>query len=658
MAKKIALDLEIKSTSVGEATKKTTSLRTEIRNLREQMASGELKGEAFTEAAKRAAAMQDQMDKVNKTVKTLANDNKRLDAFVSTAQGIAGGFAAAQGAAALFGSENEDLQKTMVKLQASMTLLNGVQQVSNLLRKEGALNTVLLGNANATATASTNTLTKAQKALRVSFIALGIGALVVGIGMLIANFDKVKKAVLDFIPGLSRVADFFTRVKNAVTDFIGVTSDSTRAIDIYKKSFEALNDDIEYNIQLLKAQGATEQEIRAERKRQVMEEFKYLNMMQARRGYLTDVEQKRQKELNIMIAALNTEANNEQLGKEAKREADAKKHGDNMAKVAQDNAAKRAAAEAVDVERRLMLIQDEETRELALLQNKHTIQQEEAKKNGQTLLTLLALQSQEETALRDKFEQQRKDKVAEIAAKEIADKAKSDKAALEASIISENDNFLKTLENRQKLLDLEREQALTNKELTAGELLKIEAQYTASSNALSKERTDKEEADERAKNEAILAAKEAFTNQSISILASLSNLARDNSKTQKALALTAIGVDTGAAIGSAVRNSQANPANAVTGGLAGALQFGTSLAQILSGAAQAKRVLQGGQVRGAGASAGSARTSTELQPPTQINRDIQVQDRGGNGQRVFVLENDITTTQDRVGRIRANSVID
>jgi hypothetical protein len=359
-----------------------------------------------------------------------------------------------------------------------------------------------------------------------------------------------------------------------------------------------------------------------------------------------------------MIAALNTEANNEQLSKEAKREADAKKHGDNMAKVAQDNAAKRAAAQAVDTERRLMLIQDEETRELALLQNKHTIQQDEAKKNGQSLLTLLALQSQEETALRDKFEQQRKDKVAEIAAKEIADKAKSDKAALEASIISENDNFLKTLENRQKLLDLEREQALSNKELTAGELLKIEAQYTASSNALSKERTDKEEADERAKNEAILAAKQAFANQSISIITSLSNLARDNSKTQKALALTAIGVDTGLAISAASREAAKNQANSVTGGLAGAVQFATSLARILSAAAQAKRVLQGGQVRGAGASAGSARTSTELQPPTQVNRDIQVQDRGGNGQRVFVLENDITTTQDRVGRIRANSVID
>jgi hypothetical protein len=35
-----------------------------------------------------------------------------------------------------------------------------------------------------------------------------------------------------------------------------------------------------------------------------------------------------------------------------------------------------------------------------------------------------------------------------------------------------------------------------------------------------------------------------------------------------------------------------------------------------------------------------------------------VQDRGGNGQRVFVLENDITTTQDRMNKIRTNSVID
>jgi hypothetical protein len=613
MAKKIALELNIKSTSVGEATKKTTSFTTELRQLREQMASGELKGEAFEEAAKRAAQMKDQMDKVNKTVKNLANDNKRLDAFVTTAQGIVGGFAAAQGAAALFGSENEDLQKTMVKLQAAMTLMNGLQQVSNLLRKESALNTVLLGKANVTAATSTNTLSKATKVLRVSLIGLGIGAIVVGIGMLIANFDKVKKAVLDFIPGLSRVAELFRIVKNAVTDFIGVTSDATRAVDNYQLAFDNLAQSIDDQIAMLEAQGASEEEIHKLRRQRLDEEFKLMNRKRALNGELTQEEKDRAKELDLLNAQLNTQANK----REDKRQADVEKslteHGERMAAIAKENAAKRAAAEQVDIERRLQLIQDEETREMALLRNRQALELAAAKERGENIRLLEQLQFEEEMALQEEFDAKRRE---QAAAEEEARKQAN--AAQVAAEKEKNDLIIKAgIEANAKLL-----------------------------------------ADEKAKDEALLAAKEAFSNQTISILTSLSNLAKDNSKTQKALALSAIAVDTGTAISAAVRNSQANPLNAATGGVAGAVQFATSLAQILSGAAQAKRVLQGGQVRGAGASVGNTRTSTELRPPTQINRDIQLQDRGGSQQRVFVLENDITKSQDRIVRIKANSTID
>jgi hypothetical protein len=247
------------------------------------------------------------------------------------------------------------------------------------------------------------------------------------------------------------------------------------------------------------------------------------------------------------------------------------------------------------------------------LQNKHDKELAAAKEKGENLRLLESIQFEEEMALQEQFDARRREKQA------VDDKERQDRA-----------NKIK-LENQAQL------------DAT------IQAGIKANEERL---------ATERATDEAILSAKEAFANQSISIITSLSNLARDNSKTQKALALTAIGVDTGLAISAASREAAKNQANSVTGGLAGAVQFATSLARILSAAAQAKRVLQGGQVRGAGASAGSARTTTELQPPTQINRDIQVQDRGANGQRVFVLENDITTTQDRVGRIRANSVID
>jgi hypothetical protein len=616
MAKKIALELDIKSTSVGEATKKTTSFTSELRKLREQMASGELKGEAFEEAAKRAANMKDQMDKVNATVKNLANDNKRLDAFVTTAQGIVGGFAAAQGAAALFGSENEDLQKTMVKLQAAMTLMNGLQQVSNLLRKESALNTVLLGKANVTAAASTNTLSKATKALRVSLIGLGIGAIVVGIGMLIANFDKVKKVVLEFIPGLAKVGEWFTKIKNAVTDFVGVTSDATRAVDALESSTKTNNKQLEREIELMEAQGASARELYLAKRQLLYNDYEALKLKKDTIG-LTEEELEAYTNLVQSIAVIDA-GERRRLDKErddarAAEQKKLKEHGDKMAAIAKENAAKRAAAEQVDIERRLQLIQDQETREMALLRNRQALELAAAKERGENIKLLEQLQFDEEMALQEGFDAKRRE---QAAAEEEAKKQSN--AAQVAAEKEKNDLIIQAgIEANAKLL-----------------------------------------ADEKAKDEALLAAKEAFSNQTISILTSLSNLAKDNSKTQKALALGAIAVDTGTAISAAVRNSQANPLNAATGGIAGAVQFATSLAQILSGAAQAKRVLQGGQVRGAGASAGNTRTSTELRPPTQINRDIQLQDRGGTQQRVFVLENDITKSQDRIVRIKANSTID
>jgi hypothetical protein len=88
---------------------------------------------------------------------------------------------------------------------------------------------------------ATGTSTGALKIFRLALISTGIGALVVGIGLLIANFDKVKEAVMRFIPGLKIVGDIISNLVTAVTDFIGVTSDATRALDaMVAKSEESL----------------------------------------------------------------------------------------------------------------------------------------------------------------------------------------------------------------------------------------------------------------------------------------------------------------------------------------------------------------------------------------------------------------------------------
>lgn len=83
----------------------------------------------------------------------------------------------------------------------------------------------------AISTTVVGTATGAMKAFRIALVSTGIGAIVVGLGLLIANFDKVKKVVLNLVPGLSIIGDIFTSLVQSVTDFIGVTSDASRELD-------------------------------------------------------------------------------------------------------------------------------------------------------------------------------------------------------------------------------------------------------------------------------------------------------------------------------------------------------------------------------------------------------------------------------------------
>ena len=62
-------------------------------------------------------------------------------------------------------------------------------------------------------------------------------------------------------------------------------------------------------------------------------------------------------------------------------------------------------------------------------------------------------------------------------------------------------------------------------------------------------------------------------------------------KAQKTFALTKIGIDTAEAISSLTANSEANPANAVTFGGAGIIQFATGLLRIVGNIASAKKLL-------------------------------------------------------------------
>lgn len=231
MAKNVQLTIDIKGDdSVGKAAEKTKSLKTQLRELKAELASGNLTGKAFDEAAQKAGKLQDAIGDVNQQVKSLANNNAEIaiNGFMSLANGIIGGFTAAQGAMALFGDENKDLQKQMVKLQGAVALLNGVQAVNNALKKEEGLltasNTIktnVLTFAQARYTAAVGSTTGAMKVMRIVGMTLGIGLIVSAIGLLVANFDKVKAVVMGVVDRFKGMSGTMKNVLSVIFPFIG-----------------------------------------------------------------------------------------------------------------------------------------------------------------------------------------------------------------------------------------------------------------------------------------------------------------------------------------------------------------------------------------------------------------------------------------------------
>ena len=194
--KEIALKV---TTDVGQTTKQFGSATEELKKTQKALVEMALAGKQgtkeFREMETRAGQLRDTIGDVRQRVNALASDTPKLDLLTGAAQGIAGGFAAAQGAAALFAGENEEVQQAILKTQGAMALLNGVQQVANTLNKDSAVMVQLNAASTRAYSLAVGTSTGALKLFRLALIATGIGAIVVAVGLLVANWEKLTAAI-------------------------------------------------------------------------------------------------------------------------------------------------------------------------------------------------------------------------------------------------------------------------------------------------------------------------------------------------------------------------------------------------------------------------------------------------------------------------------
>jgi len=313
---KIVIDSSQAVESVGSIKKQLREATNDLVSLAAKFGEG---SQEAVNAAKRVAELRDRIGDA-KSMADAFNPDAKFRAFSQSLQGVAGGFAAVQGAMATFGIESEDLQQTLVKVQGALALsegLNtfldtGIQGFKNLISVIQNSTIVIKANELATKAAAVTmrlfgieveTTSVAFNVLKGAIAATGIGLLVVALGQAVSYFDQLSNATKE---ATERQKEFNKTIKDGSKyelDQLTQSLENQKSIDIAKA----------------KARGASEKEIfeieQSYRRRKTEAQIRYYNDIKK-------IDQQGAKEALNTINKSNTEgivANYEYQAAERKR---------------------------------------------------------------------------------------------------------------------------------------------------------------------------------------------------------------------------------------------------------------------------------------------------------------------------------------------------
>jgi hypothetical protein len=254
MAEKKVIEIEIKDNSKSlKAQYKEAVL--EVQKLADAFGATSVE---VQNASKKAAELKDQIEDVNDAIQAQKGEGAFI-ALGKSVSAVANGFSAVQGAMGLVGVESEEVQQAMLRVQSAMALaqgLEGLEDAGRAFKQLGAvvksttiftsaynfvmgisnketLTNVAITEADSVAktglsastvglTTVTGGATTAMKLFRLALIATGIGAIIVLVGLLIANFDKVTKVVTTLSGYVIKAYDYFDNLGTGIKVLIGI----------------------------------------------------------------------------------------------------------------------------------------------------------------------------------------------------------------------------------------------------------------------------------------------------------------------------------------------------------------------------------------------------------------------------------------------------
>jgi len=613
----------------------TKSLRGQLREAVQELAklqnSAGASSQEIANAAKRAAELKDRIGDAKATIEAFDPDAK-FKAFGQSIQGVAGAFAATQGALALVGVESAEVEKQLLKVQGALALSEGLNTVLASIDGFKNLGLVIKTNVLSAFASMKAAAISAFTTMRGALIATGVGAFAVALGLIVSNFDAIKEAVLKAIPGLANVGKIFTGLVEKVTDFVGITNQAERSLEKFTKTSERRKETLESDLKVLEATGASEKVLSEKRKEIVNTDLNVLRQKLKTNGELSKEEMKKFRELKTDLVVIDAKYNksvtdenkkrNEEVAKQNKEAADkelaaTKKRLEDLRKAAEDARAEyeknqaRINKEDEDIANRNAekFLTDQE-KEIEAINAKYTKQLDDRIKFGGNEALIEEAKNEELLAIKEKYDQ--------IALENLTDTTEETFQIIK-----------KSEEDETKIL-----KAQTNARIKIGE------------------------AERQAKLNNLKAASDVF--------GALAGLAEQGTATQKALSLAQVALNTGIAIANLTATTSApTPDNIATGGISGFAKYAAGIITILANVAQAKSIIDSvpgggggsapslGSAPSAGAGAPIAPRSAEPIPTSLDQRSLN--SISNVTTRAYVVESDITGSQKRIERIEKAS---
>jgi hypothetical protein len=670
----------------GNANQSVGSLKKQLREATAEVAIlsdkfGATSKEAI-EAAKRAAELRDRIGDARALTEAF-NPDAKFKALSASLTGVAGGFAAVQGAIGLFGAESKELEKQLLKVQSALALSQGLQSIGESIdafRNLGAVieTTTVFQKANAAANAVTSATLRA----------LGIAAETTAI-----SFRVLKTAIA--ATGILAAVVVISELVTALIDWADTTDETTKANKKLNDELERQNEILSANasdvsrrnkveIARLKAQGADEAKIRKQLLDNAYRDYTtaFEAEQEARKLYnkaldnsdaetlkkFTDNLSAREKATKDAYASYLELGYNQNAEEDKQREENSKKQkekrdkdnkdalekekqkNEKILELQKEQADRESAAQKVQIEAYRATL-TERDREILKAEDEFEEKKGELIKAGVFDFTLVQEQYRLKVLeINAKYDKEEEDK--------LKDKLDKEREIRETNISREvetrqlNADTLKEKQDAElfalsKEYELKYELAVKNGE----DLALLTENFAAKEYAIFK----KYKEEQQKLDEAGVQSKINALNEASAVVGALATLSSEQTQANRAFTLAQIGIDTAAAIASLTKNSEANPTNAVTFGASGAAQFAAGLVRILANIKKAKDLLTSSS--NISTTAPSTSRLSPVTPPlpqatlTQLNQ-ASINALGNSAIRAYVVETDITASQQRIAAIK------